>query len=81
MKKDYLRCQPGLSVTGRAYYGFDISRCNSGFQRSTSLRPGQFNHKEQLVRYYRCLSGQAREAVRCQTFARRVNATPIAAKS
>ena len=36
----------------------------------TSLRPRQLNQEEeQLVRYYRCLSEQDREAVRCLMFA------------
>lgn len=37
---------------------------------STSLRPGQLNREEErLVRYYRLLSEQDREAVRCLMFA------------
>jgi hypothetical protein len=35
-----------------------------------SLRPGQLNREEErLVRYYRLLSEQDREAVRCLMFA------------
>ena len=37
---------------------------------NTSLRPGQLNREEErLVRYYRLLSEQDREAVRCLMFA------------
>lgn len=44
---------------------------------STSLRPGQLNREEErLVRYYRLLSEQDREAVRCLMFAVKETSRP-----
>ncbi|WP_285421777.1 hypothetical protein [Pseudomonas sp. efr-133-TYG-23] len=48
-----------------------------GTDVGTSLRPRQLNREEeQLIRYYRLLSEQDREAVRCLMFAVKETSRP-----